>query len=275
MAALCFLYINYEELILEPQVRDDVPREKAGTALRNTNTAKRRYSGSLSYFDLEKGANINIGDTLFTQEQASIDIQLQTGSIIRVNQLSLLIIGKHGNQYKVFLGNGELTGTLAADDQILFNVDEEEIEVFGQKGDQFWISKNKDQPPFLAGLGGKPKVKYKDLEYSLENSKLLVGPKPEKKPFSPNDKKSSSSSADNSPSKIPSKRTSLPSKLKVLLFPSRTYLLTCPLLILPTINSFFCAPKVRSFSCQKANAKAIVKSGSSKIKFHFQNGNSK
>lgn len=90
---------------------------------------------------MPKGGNINNGDTLFTQQQASVDIQLQSGSIVRVNQLSLLIIGKRGRFSKIFLGDGELTGTFAENDRLLFDVDEQEIEVFGQQGDQFWISK--------------------------------------------------------------------------------------------------------------------------------------
>lgn len=201
-----FLYIKYEDIVLEPRVREAIQREKVGIALRNTNVSKRRYSGSLTYFNLPKGGNINNGDTLFTQQQASVDIQLQGGSIIRVNQLSLLIVGKRGRFSKIFLGDGELTGTFAENDRLLFDVDEQEIEVFGQQGDQFWISKKGNEIPFVAGIKGHPKVKLNGVTYSIENSKLNMGSKPEKKDLDNSKSKSNTASTDKSPTTIPSKK---------------------------------------------------------------------
>lgn len=45
MVLFSFLYIKYEDIVLEPRVREAIQREKVGIALRNTNVSKEGILG--------------------------------------------------------------------------------------------------------------------------------------------------------------------------------------------------------------------------------------
>jgi hypothetical protein len=169
------LFFQYEGWLLEPRIRESAQREKAGVATESKN-ARRRYSGSLTYFDLQKNGSIFVGDTIFTNRQARVELHLTDDSKIRLGELTLVIIDKDKDHFRIFLAAGEISGELAANSKIEFNVEDERIELSAEKRAEFKIQNTKMGETKLEGGKGKIKANFrlKELELGNEEKKSEV-----------------------------------------------------------------------------------------------------
>ncbi len=188
------MFFKYEKWILEPRITSKLNREKAGSVLSHKNKIKRRYVGSMTFFDIGSGDKVIVGDTIFTEQNSLLEIKLETGSRIVINEYTMLIIDKDKDNFKIYMSTGDITGELAKNDKIIFDVDHENVEIKGDEGAQFTVKSVNWSNKSFSSLSGKVFASFKSKSYDLSKEKLEL-PKdpfkkenaPDKEDFNPND----------------------------------------------------------------------------------------
>jgi hypothetical protein len=173
--ALAVLLIGYEKWILEPKIKNQEKREAVGQIKEQKSSPKRRYGGSLTYFDVKAGEHIYLGDTIFVDSTSALEFKLSTGSVLRLGALTLVLIDRENNQIKLIVNSGEIDGTIADKDKLSFEVNEDQFELEAEKGSQFKISKSELKQSSITGTKGKIKLRYRDEVYDITDTKFTLG----------------------------------------------------------------------------------------------------
>jgi hypothetical protein len=168
------LFSKYESWILEPRIFSGVERTKAGTIVGVNKVARRRYAGSMTYFGLSNDKIIYEGDTLFTEKGSRLEVRLTTETKLKLNELTMLIIDREGSNFKIYMTGGEVDGELAENDKVIFDVDQERIEITGEKGSEFKIKNNKLASSTIEGTKGRVFASYKRKEFDLSRENLQL-----------------------------------------------------------------------------------------------------
>jgi hypothetical protein len=173
LVSAVLIFYKYETWILEPRIRSEFERQKAGFVLENKNITRRRYAGSMTYFDLKKNNNIYLGDTLFTDRLSSLEIRLGLDTKLRLGEMTMVIVERNGDSFQVYMAGGEVSGELAAKDKLQFDIEQERIELQSDQKSEFRILNTKAANLTLEGKG-KIRASYRLKTFDLDKSKLQV-----------------------------------------------------------------------------------------------------
>lgn len=260
------LFLKYESWILEPRIFSGVERTKAGTVVGVTKVARRRYAGSMTYFGLSNDKVIYEGDTIFTEKGSRLEVRLTTETKLKLYELTMLIIDREGSNFKIYMTGGEVDGELAENDKVIFDVDQERIEIKGEKGSEFKIKNNKLASSTIESTKGHVFASYKRKEFDLSKENLqLPQPAIENKDFAEAKEqlKASPTVAVSSVQSEEFKITDLPLDLPIPYPPNRQ------LLLLKKTASLVLVPKRR---CEGECELTLLKMGQSVGKWSFKVG---
>lgn len=183
---LSVLLVKYEKWMLEPRIRAEETREIVGQATAARNNPQRRYSGSLTYLDLKAGENINLGDTIFVDSNSSLELKLSTGSTIRLGAMTLVLVDRENNLIKLVLNNGEVEGTIYEKDKVILDINEENLELSGEKNAVFKISKADITQSTVFGKKGRLQMHFREQTQDITNKKVnLNDPNSNAQPSNP------------------------------------------------------------------------------------------
>lgn len=169
---LAVLLYRYEKWFLDPQIRRQEPREAVAKIQSLKNETKRRYSGSLTYIDVNAGESIYLGDTLFVSESSQLELKLPTGATLRLGSMTLVLVDKENNQIKFIMNNGEINATLGKEEMMRFEVNEELVTIQGTKGSRFKIKMQELGNSRIEAQENPIKVSYQDQKFELDKNAL-------------------------------------------------------------------------------------------------------
>lgn len=153
---LAFSYFLYDDSLLFPKVHNE-KLELIGSVAVSQNDVRRKNLDTFSWLPASRQDKVYLNDSIFTGDGSEAQIQLQDGTVIRIQPNSLITLNMKNGQMMLDLRYGNLVGELAQGSNLTIKSGTEEFKLDASKSTE------------------KSKIQFKKAHSGNVDLKLLAG----------------------------------------------------------------------------------------------------